>query len=537
MLVCEKVCQRPHVLGNQSLVVQTYSECIGQTFNTKEESRLQSTVPLVLEGLDLRKVAYVYRSQDFRALFEKQCDISYGKILWLETPSEKMTVSCTLTKNVEGWDKLVNTWGKNMEECIKGMLDQLHVANIIVIQEIWETVLERTKGIIVADNKKADIMTENDRFTICIVGYKEMVESLKESLQKIISSVKDEIKKENQQGSEVLTLEHYQFMPLSFECLKESVEKEIPEIRVNADGSKNTLRLEGKLVEVMRVKRTLFEKCHQICQASEGKFSKILQDYVIGDKVTTILSDNLNETKNVIWFELIGDEVLLYAFSNDNAIEAAHLLKNSVVECPIEVKPNSSYVLTSEKWKKEVDFIETKVEFDGLLQIRTLADKREIIILTLCHLVDMARKLVENFLCDIAIQSYSIDIHPTILKYFEIHYATIYEEICDRSKEEHVGITMGPNCLTINGTKAGINQTKHEIEILMEKVVWRKHRLQRPGIARHINKEKSASNISEVQKEHKCCIQIGEKSQTNVSTFSNMDSESCMETNADIRGK
>ena len=107
----------------------------------------------------------------------------------------------------------------------------------------------------------------------------------------------------------------------------------------------------------------------------------------------------LKEKERMSCFEFKGDEVVIYAYSDDKALEAAHLLKENITESSIEVPPVSAYLLSSDIWENEVKRIQTKEEFKGLLQLITLSDQNAIIIVTFRETISATTLFIQAYSC------------------------------------------------------------------------------------------------------------------------------------------
>ena len=501
------------------MTVQIYHECLGQPFNAEGERKVKIPNPLNVRELDLRKMKFVFKSPEFKEILDKESTIGYGRIKWPEKPATELTVECTLTKEIQDCKKLVKTWEKDMESCIRRLLGELHVELISILQELWQVVLEKIKQVNVVDPTKVAIVIEKGTYTIVIVGYKHMVESLKKTLQQIISAIEDDVQKQKQQITEKLSLKHHQFLLLSFDHFKEAIEKKYPELKVTTNSKDRNVTFEGQSSDVKEAKLSLYERCQQICESSAGKFSKNRMDYLKRKEVKSKVSTMLKENDNISCFEIKGDGVMLYAFSDDKAVEAAHLLKGNIIESPIEVSPDSAYSLSSDKWENEVKNIQSREEFKGLLHVITLCDQNKIFIVTFRDLVGLAREFVENYLCDNAILSKLVDVHPSIFKYLELYHSQMSADLSNRFRDQHVQITSGKNSFTIRGTQTGLNKAMFEIDKLIKKIKWKKHTLQKPGITKHIQSDTCTGYITEVQNQNKCYIQIGETVETKESSF------------------
>ncbi|XP_061194415.1 protein mono-ADP-ribosyltransferase PARP14-like isoform X2 [Saccostrea echinata] len=509
--VCDRVCHKSHRVDNQKLTVHTYHECLGQPFNPDEGPKFKPLDPVIVRELDMRKMKFIYTSEEFKQAMNKQAELTHGKIRWPKKAATELTVECTLTKDVKDCRKLAEKWEKQVADGIKKLLGVLHVEAVNVLQEAWEKFLEGIKQVKVPDPQKVGIILEKGNYTIAIVGYGNMVEGVRKEVEKIITTVVDEIQRKKQQVTETVQLKHHQFLLLSFDHFKEETEKKFPDMQVKTNMKDKSFTFEGQYLEVSQAKISLFEKCQQIYQASAGKFSKNRRDFLNRKDVKSRIAKLLKEKENMSCFDFQREEVMLYAFSDDKAVEAAHLIKDSIVESPIDVQPDSAFLLNSDAWDKKVKEIAANENFEGLLQLITLHEPKQVIIVTMNEYVGLAREFVEDFLRDNTIMSDSMDVPPSYFRFLELHHKNKFEQLCESLKEQQVQITKSKNRITIKGTKMGLDQAKGNIEDMLKKIQSKKHTIKRPGIAKHLHSEAGKNKISKVQKFHKCYIQIGDK--------------------------
>lgn len=175
----------------QHLTVHIYHECLGQSFDPEEGPRFKCPSPLVLGKLCLRKMKFIYRSEEFKTAMDRQIEMAHGKIKWPPKPATELTVECLLTKTVKDSKNLAKTWETHMKDGLMRMLDVLHVEEISVLPELWKEVIVWIRQINVSDPQKVAIILEKDSFTVVLVGYRKVVKPLKKSLIQMISGEED----------------------------------------------------------------------------------------------------------------------------------------------------------------------------------------------------------------------------------------------------------------------------------------------------------------------------------------------------------
>lgn len=502
------------MVEKQNLTVQIYHECLGQPFNPEEGPRFKCPSPLVLRELSLRKMKFIYKSEEFKTALDKQAEMANGKIKWPQKPATELTVDCVLTKADKDCKNLAKMWETHMKDGLERILDVLHEEKICVLQELWQRVVDCIKQLNVSDPQKVAIVLEKGSFTVVLVGYEKFVEPLRKDLQQKISNIEEEIQRNKQQVTESKTLRHSEFLLLSFDHFKEELEKKFPGLKITTNLKERKFTFEGLFEDVTHAKISLLERCHLICEASAGKFSKYRRDYLWKREVKTRVSKMLKEKENMSCFEFKGDEVCLFAFSDDKAVEAAHLLKNEIAESPIEVPPESAYLLSSDKWEKQAKQIESMEQFESLLQLITLVDKKKILIVTFCSMVGLAREFVEDFLQANTIITDSKNVSPSHFKFMELHHQDKCQEISSRLREKQIQITKSQNKFSVKGTRAGVAEAMRNLDEILKKIQSKKHILQKPGIGKYLKSDNGKSTIRKIERQNKCYIHIGEEDPT-----------------------
>jgi hypothetical protein len=518
LTVCDRVCQRSHKVDGKKLTVHVYHECLGQPCHPEAAPKFKPLPPVVVRDLELRKMKFVYTSEEMKEALNKQAELTHSKIKWPKRATAELTVECMLTKDVKDCQKLAKTWEKNISDGIHKLLETLQVEAIPVLKEVWQTVLEGIKQLNVSDPQKVGIVIEKDKSTIVIVGFRNKTGDLKRDVEQIVARVAEEIQRKQQQVTETTGLKHHQLLLLSFDHFKEAMEKKYPGMKITTNLKDKSMTFEGQYSEVCEAKISLFERCHQMCSSSAGKFSKNRRDFLSRKDVKSRISKILKEKENMSCFDFQREEVVLHAFSDAEAVDAVHLIKDSIVESPIDVPPDSAYLLNSESWSKHVKVTESAQNFEGLLQIITLPDERKVIVITFNEYVGLARELVEDFLQHNTIMSDSMNIPQSFFKFLELHHKGKFEEISERLKEQQVQITKSRTKLTIKGTKEGLNQARKSIDDMLKKIQSKKHTLKRPGIAKLLQSTNGRGKISRVERSHKCYIQVGEENQEDFSS-------------------
>lgn len=81
-------------------------------------------------------------------------------------------------------------------------------------------------------------------------------------------------------------------------------------------------------------------------------FFKYRRDYLLKKEVKIRVLKMLKEKDNMSCFEFKGDEVCLFVFFDDKAVEVVYFLKNEIAEFFIEVFLEFVYLFNLNEWEK-----------------------------------------------------------------------------------------------------------------------------------------------------------------------------------------
>lgn len=475
--------------------------------NPEDRLNFKCPSPLVLKELCLTMMTFVYKSELFKTALETQAEITHGKIKWSQKETTQLIIECTLTKDVKDCKNLAKTWKSNMKDVLMRMLDNLHVEEIRVMPAFWQEVLELVNEGIISDFQRVTIVGEDARCVIVIVGYKNNVESLKDEILNMISKMEEENEKKKGWKTESDTLKSHIFLLLTVDNFIEKTEKKFPGVKVLTNQVDRKITIEGQNDDVCRAMISLYDRCNEICEISGGRFSQYKRDFLTSKDVETRVLKMLNNKESC--FQVSGSDVLLFAFSDEKAAEAAQLLKDEIEEYPFEVFPESAYLLGSEIWREKARHFESMGYFESLLHLITLKDQQTIIIITFCNLMKEAKQTVENFFLDNMIIEDSKNVPSGVFGYLDNHYSNKYLEISDTLGDQQVQITKSENKLSVKGTKTSVIKAMKCINEIVRKIGSQEHTLKKPGIAKHLKSDIGKITLKRVQRDYNCYIEIG----------------------------
>lgn len=457
------------------------------------------------------KMTFIYKSVEFKTALNEQAEMAHGKIKWPQKDATQLIVECTLTKDVKNCKSLAKTWKTNIKDDLMRMLDNLCVEEIKVKQTIWQGVLELINEFVISDSQRVIIVLEEAQCTVVIVGYENNVAPLRDKIIQIISKLDEEIQRRKNWVKKSKALKNHECLLLTLEKFKERTEQKIVGVKVIINQIDRKIDIEGKNEDVAQATVLLLEECNKICEVSGMIFSQYKTNFLSRKEVKVRVSQMLKDKKNLSCFEFRGFEVSMFAFSDEKVVEAAHLLKDEIVEYSFDVFPESAYLLGSETWDKQAKRFESMEYFERLLQLITLIEPQKVIFITFRSLIGPAKKIVEDFFLANMIISDSKNISSGVYEYLEHQHSNKCQEISEILKDQRVHIIKKENKYFISGTRTGVAQAMNYIDEMILNVVAKKHTLKKPGIFKYLKSDKGINTLRMVQSENNCYIQIGEE--------------------------
>lgn len=459
------------------------------------------------------KMTFVYKSEEFKTALDKQAEMNHGKIKWPHIEGTHLIVECTLTKDVKDCINLAKTWKTHMKGDLMRMIDGLRVEAINVKETVWQGVLERINEVIISNSQGLTIVVEEVRCTVVIVGYENNVKLLRDKIVQMVSKL-EEITKKKKCVTKSKTVENHEFLLLTFDNIKEKLEKNFPGVEVITNQIERKIIIEGQNEDVAQAIISLHDRCNEIWEVSGGRLSQYKRDFLSRKEVKTRVSQMLKDKKNMSCFEFRGSGISLFAFSDEKAVEAAHLLKDEIVEYFFEVFPESAYLLSADIWRNQVKLLESMEYFESLLHLITLTDQNKIIIITFRNLMSLAREFVRDFFLANRIISDSKNIPSGVFEYLEHCHPNKCQEISETLKDHQVQITKSKNNFFVKGTKKGVASAMNYIDEIILKIWAKSYTLKKPGIAEYLKSDKGKITLKKVQGEYNCYIQIGKEEPT-----------------------
>lgn len=503
LAVIDRVCRQTHVVEGHTLQVKLYHELLGS--GSDEGPKFKVPDHVVITDTDPRKIQFLKTSPPNRKALEKQLLDRHTIIHWPEKLADAVKLECLVTADMKDCRKLVKAWKTTGRESLDKFLEILAVTRHQILQDTWEGVLNQLQGMNITHPDGVSVAVEAVSFEIFVMGHKAFVNEVSQSIEKIISGIAAELERKKQHVTETTSpLKHHQIIMLSHKHYTDAMEKRFPGMKVKLDFKAKTLTFEGLYGEVTDAKLDMYQTIQAMVSSDVGEFNKGRYKYLQDKDVKQYVAGKMKAESIVAVWEMQDQRFVVYAMSDDGAVRAAHILKGSVLETIVDVKKESSPLLSSEKWSDEEKVI--KGNCHCVVQLKVDVKKPCIIIYSTDTDAEMVRECVNDFLTMNTIYTTKLSISTGMLRFLQEGHKAKIQGIEKNLQADQVTISMNNMGIEIKGTEVGLNKAKQSIGQVMDTIEKKEHVLRKPGITKLMTSDNGQDKVSKVEKLHNVVI-------------------------------
>ncbi|KAJ8317273.1 hypothetical protein KUTeg_005177 [Tegillarca granosa] len=476
--VLDEVCKRKHKVDDQQLVLHVYHECLGNVSDDEDDSagssvggrKFKQPESFSLNEADKRKVEFLKHSKSVKDAVEKQLKSCHAAVQWPKSKTDFMVIDCLLTAEIKDCKTLAKTWKKTATDSLNQFFEALIVEENLVLQEAWDLVMEGLKGITIQHPDGIAVISEPENCKIILVGYKHIVKNVSKQVNDIIAKVGEDLDRKKQQMKEKVQAKYHQARILILTHFPDKIKKKFPGLNVKIELKSKEIRFEGLSSEISNAKLEMYELFDKITSSKVDQFSKEKLEFCDTAKVREYIVAKLRKGNILAVWEIEPQRnINMYALSDKDAVNAAHIFQQSIVESPIDLSPESVYLLQSDIWsatKKKVEDVEP-----GLVKIVEDPDKKKIIICTTSVNVGNCREMVEDFLLNNTVTEQVLSLPSGEMRLIQQEHSRDIEQIARELKDDQVKITLDHLRIIIKGTTQGLNRAKQKIDTIIQKIV------------------------------------------------------------------
>ncbi|XP_053389478.1 uncharacterized protein LOC128552464 [Mercenaria mercenaria] len=461
----DTVIGRKHVLSKQQLEVKRYQECLGRPEGEVCERKLNLPDSLKIKDICPHKQKFLKASKYYHEALEKQMQSCHARVV-LPTDGADVTLTCSISKNVENCFKLVKTWKMEAEKCFDHFLNTIAVHQIRVLQENWDRAEERLKTITRNGLDDVAVFLEKNDGIVTVVGNKHPVENVAKSIYEILQKIAEEAQIVKETFNSLKSLETRLLLVDKFPA---KVEEMFPEVKVKINQEKNEILFEGSRTNVRDAKLKLYEMKSKYAQRSlenistlSGGLLKVKQtkDYIVKKM-------KMHQVTGV--WEIQGQTLVIFSTSEQTIDQCVSIIRESVIEQCVGLTKSSASVMNSEAWQYKVAEWHSQYAGKAHIAVENCMTK-----VAICSTDDIANELLDSvkiFLGSNTVLEENITCNKHLHKLIEKHHKNEISQICKQLQSYHVSITSSEytGC-RVCGTEDGIIKSKELLNKLFNKV-------------------------------------------------------------------
>ncbi|CAC5424291.1 Protein mono-ADP-ribosyltransferase PARP15 [Mytilus coruscus] len=495
-------CKRSHTIDNCTLKVQVFYDCLGVPADN-EGPKFKPLPSLVITDIDKYKLSFLKNSAHKKETLEKQLEKSHSKITWPASPQEnKVIVECTITKETEDCRKLAKTWEidtrMHIDSFVNLLVEEIHST----LQEAWGPVMQKLREIHISDPDGVTVNLENPpTCEIIITGLSDPVKEVSDKVKRIIDEVSEDLDRKKQLVQEEVSLKRHQLFVLSFSHFSNKIRQEFEQMEIKIDTKKHVITFTGISGNISKVKVTMYETLSNIASATIGKKTPGYIQFLKRQDVKKSIAAKLKSSSLIGVWEIQDNTILMYSMSDEEAVAAADILKDCVVEVKVDVDNVQKSMLSSQKWKQHVQAIQN--EFERKSVIAEIVTNQQGQITVYCNTQGEAGLIKENiqdFFLTNTEKEITIDLPPSLLKFLQEEMKDEVENLEKDLRKRNIIVAVKSDGILVKGNAEEIKDAEDEVEALVQKIYKTKHSMDKPGLQELMNSNQGKTKLKQVSK-------------------------------------
>ncbi|XP_071159582.1 uncharacterized protein [Mytilus edulis] len=337
------VCIRRHKLKDHDINVKAYGK---KRQNVPEVK--------VISNLDEHKLAFITASNISKDVLQTRLSIFSAKIDWSSVKPDKRSlhIASNLTSDMIDVQKKSRVWGIHIEREVLQFFETLQVKEYKIDQNEWDLIKKSVHPVDVKDKERVMIATNENRFSIVVVGYQIPFKSVVNHINLLTDSVRVRAR-----------LENHEIRLLVAGKEMESIRNEHKSINIVPDLANSNIEYSGTAAIVASAK-------HRVSDTLKTKVTLIIQDIANERyqffKRKSVQKELEKEFKDkgvtcAVEFEK-DNKIIIYALSRTEGEKAVNVVKKTIAEVNVgkETPPGLLDKELQEVRKKKGDTVEVR---------------------------------------------------------------------------------------------------------------------------------------------------------------------------------
>ncbi|XP_049733945.1 protein mono-ADP-ribosyltransferase PARP14 [Elephas maximus indicus] len=499
--VLDTIMTKKLVFNNLPLSVFPYYPSLGTALYGKEKPLIKLPAPLEVP-LALPIWKFLQKKNHLIEEINGEMGHCHCELIWPQLDSV-VTIRPAATLVNQGRQRL-NSWSEEAATAFSVIISKYQDITFDVDPIVWDNIkndLEDSRVLIEFDTLKE---------TVTIVGKSEDMQHMEPQTRKLIESIIQKIKREEQSLKEKVAVSPGKYSVLWHSGLLEGLRKECPEVEISYDRGTGHVCLNGLPADVYKVKCEIQEKVHTMVQKSVQAPSEIFQFLQQVD--CEEYSESLFIAKDILAvFALEGTAVLLTSCSPDVLQKAEEQMASALNYKCIDVEDGD--VLKDKRWKRHIGNLHKKHNSASktvIIDELTSGPMAKVIIAGCARNVNETYDLLFDFVEKHAKIERMIELKPSlVVEYLRTEKKPIWSKI----KMKNVRVIFNPENkqkgILLIGPKAEVLEGMNTIKQIRDSVCIRVTSIDKPGASQFF-RDKGRYYIAEARRLFGCSIELQE---------------------------
>lgn len=494
-----------HVLEDQKLSLCVHYDCLGLV--SLDGTALPIIIPKPIEvPLDPYLLEFFLTSGPNQQAMEQELLPLGAKIDWKKEPNGGCIVHCTLEKCEDNRQQIAR-WKETVCQAVTGFMRMFQFQKVECLQETWPQIIEGLKSQQFDLKAGGLIIPIPEDSTIVVVGHRQIVESCKKDVEEVKKCIEEKIEHQKKSITEVKDLKRFELLYLKIQKFEEMVQTVDPKTKIKLRFQQNKIEFVGLPTDIERAKVMMYETLHSL-KSLKLDLSPCICELMNSGGVKKFLANKFREKDVKAVWDLQQDHVIVYAPTYKHLVEGTQLVKTNLVETQINIKHESSPLLSSQGWHDKMNHL--KEVYSGLVLIIPKSDNTQVIIVTTSDLIGGIQEAVQNFLKENTILSELCQLDSGTAQFVDKYMQEEIKSLEAKLRQLAVSVevkTQGKGSgLQVKGTESGIRQAKVNLEEVTGKVTSKRYHVSKPGYPKYLLSAKGVDFLNTVQSNFRVII-------------------------------
>ncbi|KAM9224811.1 protein mono-ADP-ribosyltransferase PARP14 [Dugong dugon] len=497
--VLDTIMTKKLVFNNMPLSVFPYYPSLGTALYGKEKPLIKLPAPLEV-SLALPIWKFLQKKNHLIEEINGEMGHCHCELTWPQLNSV-VTIRPAATLVIQGrWT--INSWSEDAATAFSVILSKYQDITFHVDPIVWDNIkndLEDDRILIESDTLKQ---------TVTFVGKSEDIQSIEPQIKKLIESITQKIKREEQSLKEKVAVSPGRYSLLRHSGFLEGLRKECPEVEISYDAGVGLICLNGLRADVYKMKCEIQEKVLTMVQKSIQAPPEVFQFLQQVD--CEEYSESLLIAKKILAvFTLEGAVVRLTSCSPEVLLKAEEQMVNALNYRLIEVEDRD--ILKDKRWKRHVCSLIKKHNSSSktvIIDEVTSESTAKVIIAGCVTNVNETYDFLSDFAEKHTKIERMIELNPPLVaEYLKMEKKLILSQI----KSRNVRVIFNPENtqkgILLIGPKAKVLDGMNIIKKTRDSVCIRSISIDKPG-ASYLFQDREQYYISEARRQFGCCIAL-----------------------------